>query len=209
MVIVTNIEIQKKDKNRVSVYLDGEFFRGMDSFALAQSRIKIGDEVNERELENLIFSSDIRTAFDKALKQIEYRTRAKNELILFLQKKGYDNKVIYEVIEKLTEYGYCNDERFCEEYIKSYSRRYGKIKIKADLKNLGIDEEIIENAIACIDEQADQAYALACKYIKGKKNITPIKVRAYLIRHGYTYDDVSLALENLTDDGAFGEEEND
>ena len=207
MATVTKVEIQKKDKSRVSVYLDGEFFRGMDSFAFAQSRIKIGDEIDQSELEKLIFSSDIRTAFDKALKQIEYRTRAKNEIIAFLQKKGYDNKVIYEVIEKLIEYGYCNDVRFCDEYVKSYSRRYGKIKIKADLKNLGIDEDIIENAMEQIDDQTDQAYNLGKKYIKGKKTVTALKVRAYLVRHGYTYDDVSIAIERMYDDGDFGGED--
>ena len=207
MAKITDIEIQKRHKDRVNIYLDGEFFRGMDALTVAQNRIKIGDEVSETELVDLIFQSDIRSAFDKALKQIEYRTRAKNEIVLYLQGKGYDNKVIYEVIEKLIEYGYVNDEFFCREYVRSYQNRYGKIKIKADLKNLGIDDEIIENAIDSIESQAENAYLLGVKYIKNKKEKSALKVKSYLARHGYTYDDIALAVEQMTDEGLFSGEE--
>ena len=210
MAKITDIENQKRNKERVNVYLDGEFFRGMDALTIAQNRIKIGDEVSESEMNALIIQSDVQIAFDKALRQIEYRYRAKNELIRYLQNKGYCDVVIAKTIDKLAEYGYVNDERFCAEYVRSYQNRYGVIKIKADLKLLGIDDEIIEKSLHKIESQVEQAEKTALRYIKGKKNITKIKVRAYLARHGFTYDDISQAVSTLDDEGYFiGEEDYD
>jgi regulatory protein len=52
---ITSISQQKKNKNRLNVFLDDEFAFGMDKYVFLSQRLKIGDEVDEKGFERLFF----------------------------------------------------------------------------------------------------------------------------------------------------------
>ena len=54
---VTNIQPQK-NKKRVNVFLDGEFYMGMELYTIMKYRIKVGNTYNENELKEFIISEE-------------------------------------------------------------------------------------------------------------------------------------------------------
>ena len=99
MGIITEVTIQKKNRSRVSVYVDGEFFCGMQSITAAKEGIKPGAEVDEAELMRVIAESESVEAFDKALLYIGKGPRTKKEIESYLIKKEYPIFAINDVVE--------------------------------------------------------------------------------------------------------------
>lgn len=50
---ITDIAEQRRNKSRVSVFIDGEFACGLDAVTAAAARIKIGDEITAEELKRI------------------------------------------------------------------------------------------------------------------------------------------------------------
>jgi len=195
MGIISSIERQKKNKSRVSIFVDGDFVLGLEELVLMQERIKIGDEIDEDRLKEIAFRSDISAAFNKAIKKLGTRLHSKKEIARFLLEKGYENEVIDNVMDKLNEYGYINDERFGEEFIKSYAKKYGKHYVCMRLKEYGLDRGVIDRLLDYSDD--DSLKRVAQKYLSTRKGITKQKLYGYLYSKGYASDDILLVIENL------------
>ena len=74
--------------------------------------------------------------------------------------------------EFLKEYGYINDENFCESYINSYRTSKSKKKLKYDLMTKGIKENIIVEKLEELlddEEERENLLNLAQKYMKNKE----------------------------------------
>ena len=62
--------MQSKNKERCNLFVDGEFFAGISLVTLLKSRIKVGDEVDEKSLKDLLEESEKVQAFNKAVDYI-------------------------------------------------------------------------------------------------------------------------------------------
>ena len=70
MATITKIEVQKNNKERANVYIDDEFFAGMNIELIMKYGLKKGIQVNE-ELINEIIMEDLKVeAFNKAIKYL-------------------------------------------------------------------------------------------------------------------------------------------
>lgn len=80
-----------------------------------------------------------------ALNLLARREHSKLELQRKLVAKGFADTEIAEVVEKLSCQGLQSDARFVESYINMRWRRgFGPIRIKAELCERGIDQELVE-----------------------------------------------------------------
>lgn len=206
MAIITDITKQKKG-DRVNVFLDGEFFCGTDAFTAAANRIAVGKEYDEDELEAILAESEARSAFDRAMKLIAQRLRTKKEIERALRDRGYDEAAISSALARLTEYGYVDDERFCEEYVRSYSKRFGANKLRYELNKLGADGEAVEKALSKLGDLSEVAYETAKKWLRTKKQLDLRKLKAYLYSRGFDGDEISSAAAKIADE--YGEEDGD
>ncbi|MCL2822321.1 MAG: hypothetical protein FWD86_03905, partial [Firmicutes bacterium] len=127
---ITAIEVQKNNNKRVNLFLDGQFFVGLDAFVVLQHRLKIGDEIDEATIKQIATKSGIASGFERAIKFLSVRLRSKKEIEQYLQKKGYCFDVIFKIVDKLIFYGYVDELKFATEFVKSYSKKYGKHYIK-------------------------------------------------------------------------------
>lgn len=84
---ITDIQKQKRNKTRVSVYIDGEFVCGLDEITAASARIKIGDEISADELKAVVCRSEINSAFERAVNYVSYAPRARREVERYLSEK--------------------------------------------------------------------------------------------------------------------------
>lgn len=197
---ITAIEPQKNNKNRVNLYIDGEFYAGLDTFTAEKHRLKTGAEADAAKLAEVTFDSECASAFEKAMGKINARMRSEYEIRVYLAEKAYPEAVIESAVEKLKHYRYIDDAEFCRLWIGSRRARSGILKIRFELKTLGIEAEIIEEAFSGFPAQTEEAYRLAVKYRKSKE-WDKRKAFAYLMQKGFESDTIKAALEAVEEDG--------
>ena len=163
---ITKIEVQSKDKNRASLYVDGEFFAGISIELCVKHGLKKGLDIEENKLKELILQDEKEKAFTKAIKHISSALKTTQQIKEYLIKKGYSNQVIEYVIDKMTKYKYLNDEEYAKTYINTYSSKFGKMKLISQLKSRGVKDSVIDNVFNENLEINDSLSKVAEKYLK-------------------------------------------
>lgn len=183
---ITEITPQRR-KGRYNIYVDGEFFSGIDDLAIVQTGLKTGMEIDEEKLKEVVFSCEVRSAFEKLVDLLS-AMRSKKDLQDKLKTKGYAKDVIDSAIKKAEDYGYIDDREFARCFVSSKKNK-SRREIKEALISKGIDKEIIEEALSGIsnDDERNIASALAEKYMKNKTcdQKTLQNLYAFLMRKGF------------------------
>ena len=187
---ITDVTPQK-NKNRLNIYVDNKFYCGMEAEVFVSSRLKIGNDVSIEKMQELALISDREVAKNKALNYISKRCKSVKEVREYLNKKGYLENVVDNVINFLTDYGYLNDEEYQKMFINSNKYR-GKKAIKYKLVQKGIDKDMADNAIEQIGSQVEVIEQLLKKYIKNKENSKEnlSKAYRYLMGKGFESEEI-------------------
>lgn len=205
MPIITKIE-QQKNQHRVNLYVDGEFFLGIDMEILYKLRLKEGREVETKELQLIIEEETYQKAKNKALKLLHFASRTEKEMRERLKKDEYPDEIIDRVILFLKEYNFINDQELAKLMVRSRSKgkKYGQNRIKQDLYRKGMDLELIENTIHQeLDQETEYANALslAQKKVKTIKDTDKRKIYEklgrYLMYRGYDYDIIRKVIDTV------------
>ncbi|GFG49572.1 recombination regulator RecX [Mycolicibacterium agri] len=95
------------------------------------------------------------------LRLLTARARTRAELEGQLAKRGYPDDVSVRVLDRLAEVGLVNDADFAEQFVRSRRIHAGKGKraLAAELRNKGVDNEVITAALADIDAGAERERA--------------------------------------------------
>ena len=113
----------------------------------------IKKDVDEILLDEIINENSYYEAYELSLNYIEIKLRTRKEIEDYLNKKGFDSKYIEYAIEKLDKLGLLDDKLYVEAYINDRINLSldGPYKIKNNLLNLEIDENIIDKYLNKID----------------------------------------------------------
>lgn len=194
---ITKIEIQKNNKDRANIYLDEKFFSGISLELVVKEHLKVGMILDEEHLKTLIVEDEKSNALAKAVKYMGTNLKTAKQLRDYLKKKDYNPSTIEFVLSKMYEYNYIDDENYARAYILTYSNKYGKLKLKLQLKQKGVSEEIIDNLIANLD--CSSIDSVAQKYLKNKdlsyENCQ--KLSRFLYSRGYEFDDINSCINRL------------
>ena len=203
---ITKIEIQKKNKNRVNLYLDEEFFCGLSLETVLKNHLKEGIEVEEDKIKFLIFETEKEMALSKAVGYISKCQKTKKEVYKYLIQKGYDEEIINYVISKLEEYNFVDDTLYAKNYIKFKNKNSGSRKIEMELKQKGINEEVAKESLEKYSNDREYVLMVATKYMKNKEKDLKNKQKAYrhLASRGFISEDIIFALNQI-----FGNNEED
>ena len=138
-------EIKKIGRGeRYKLFLDDEFVGVYEAEILARYCLKTGQSYEDEFFDNLSIENGDYACFNRGLNALEKSMKTKKMLRDYLREKGYPKNCIDKACEKLAEYGYINDESFCENFIISYRNQKSKRKMKYDLLSKGVKEEIEE-----------------------------------------------------------------
>ena len=203
MSIVTQIEIQQKNKERVNIYIDNQFFLGVNAEIVYDLKLKKGDEVDEDKLKSLIKRESLSKAKNKAM-SILNRT-AISEKKLREKLSDFDEEIIDEVIFKLKDYGFINDKDLAKRIASDNSNisRFGKNKIRQNLYRKGINKEDIDLVVNDLDynTQYENALYLAHKRYKNLKNedsrVIYQKLTQHLAYKGFDYDIIKSVINEI------------
>lgn len=109
------------------------------------------------------------------------------------------------VVSSLLEDGYVDDLRYAGAYAreKSSLSGWGRVKIAAMLRSRGIDRSVIEEALGEIESEKASArlsrlVSAKAAALKGDPAIR-LKLLRFILSRGYTYEEASSALENLSE----------
>lgn len=197
-------EIKKIGKGqRYYLYLDNEIYGVYEAEILARHNLKTGQKFNDEFFEDLKIENGDYACFNRGLSLLEKSMKSEKMLKDYLREKGYPKSCIEKACDKLIEYGYINDENFCENYIISYCNSKSKRKIKYELLLKGIKEEIIDSKLDNLiddDLEKEKLMILAKKYMKNKVFDIKSKQKFYnhFIGKGYDYSEILNAWEILT-----------
>jgi len=199
---VTSIEAQKHATTRYSIFLDGEFAFGIGRDLLLESGLAKGDYLDRDRIDAILARDAIDRAVATAMRALDQRMQTSHELQTRLKRKGFELETIAAALERLTGYGYLNDERFAELWIENRltHRPRGKRMLEQELRQKGIDRQTVQETMADlqIDDQA-AALELARKRSKSVDGL-PVdeqrrKLTGILARRGFDYGVIRKTLE--------------
>lgn len=138
-------------------------------------------------------------SFLEAKQKIEawcaYQDRCHKEVYNKLRTYGLDDEDTNALISHLIEYQFLDEQRYAESFVSGKYRikKWGRIKIKAYLKQKNVPQVCINKALNTIDEDLyiENLKVLAERKWKEKKGSEfekKVKVQQFLSSRGYEFD---------------------
>jgi len=187
---ITALSVQKKNPNRVNIYLDGEFAFGVARITAAW--LKNGDELSDEKIVKLQAEDAREWAYQQALLYLSYRVRSEKEIQQNLKKHEVPEDVIEETLERLRQANLANDNEFAQTWVENRSAFHPRSRraLAMELRQKGLDDETVHSAISSVDEDA-LAYEAAQKRLGRLKGLEwndfRKKLSEFLARQGFPY----------------------
>lgn len=211
---ITAIELQRRNPERVNVFLDGVFAFGLPASAVLDFGLRNGIVLSPVQIQELKEIDELAKATDSAILLLTSRPRSEREIRDRLRRKGYDDETIDRVVVKLREWRYLDDDAFARYWVENResNRPRGRRLLEQELRQKGIARDTVANAVedAQIDELAG-AMEIARNKLRSFRNFDEQTARrrmsGFLGRRGYGYDVIKPVLRELFGTGDDGEVE--
>lgn len=198
--IVTKTEAVTK--TRYKVYIDGQFAFVLYKGELSRYQIREGKEILKETCDKIRGEVLVKRAKLRAMHLLNDMGRTEKQLLEKLKQGGYPDDVAEEAIFYVKSFGYVDDVNYARSFIDIRKDKKSRREMEMLLKGKGISEEDIERAMEeCYGE--DTASEAVRKLMK-KRHYIPEessyeekqRFMAYVMRKGFSYDDVCRASEN-------------
>lgn len=200
---ITAIKAQVKNPDRVSVYVDDKYSFSLSQVQLLDQKIRIGLEINDARLSDLKKVSEFGKAYERALNYAMIRPRSVKEMRDYCWRKKWPPEDCQTIIDKLLARRYVDDASFARAWVqhRALGRKTSERKLRLELKQKGIADDIISQAINGTYNEADALKSLVEKKRKlARYRDDEQKLMQYLVRQGFSYDAVKGALHGFTDE---------
>lgn len=188
---ITSLVAQERNKERVSVFINGEFAFGL---AMIEAlKLRKGQQLSEAEIARLRALDEIEVAHEAALNFLSYRPRSAHEVHRRLEERKFSLQAIEKVLEKLQQAGLLDDEAFARYWIENreqFSPRSVRA-LRQELRQKGVPDSIIATALDDLDEE-EAAYRAASHQARRLTGLDRQAFRKklgnFLARRGFSYD---------------------
>ena len=197
---ITALRLQKKNRQRVSVYLDGEYAFGLQTLVAAS--LRVGQTLSAAEIEQLQKQDSVEVAYNKALGFLSYRPRSCAEVETYLKRHKVSPIVIQAVVDRLERAGLLDDEAFAQYWVENREafRPRGRRSLRFELRRKGVSDAVIDKALEDVDE-AQSAYRAARKRAQRLSHLDYKlfcrRLGGFLQRRGFGYDVVKETVNRL------------
>lgn len=210
---ITSISQAIRNPDRVNVSVDGKYRFSLDIFQVGELGIRIGKEYTEEELTTLETESQFGKLYARALEYCLMRPHSGREIRDYLWRKTLQKKVrnkktgeistregaskqnAQRVFDRLVEKGYVNDESFARYWVENRNQAKGSSlrKLQNELRIKGVDSTIIDAVLTQSSRNDDDE--LQKVITKKRARYSDVKkLTQYLMRQGFSYDDIREAL---------------
>ncbi len=201
---ITAIKAQKKNPQRVNIFLDGEFAFGLTR--IVAGWLQVGQVLSEEKIAELQAEDSRETAYLRALNFLSYRPRSLAEIRRNLRKHEVPETAIEATLERLRKNGFANDEDFARAWVENRNtfRPRGRRVLRLELRQKGITDEIIQAVLDDLVDDEQLAYQAgkkkARKLAKLEWQVFRRKLGDFLARRGFTYSVIAPLLRQLWDE---------
>ena len=202
---MTVTQIIPIDKKRSRIWLDEEFAFVLYKGELRQFKIEEGGNLSEKDYRTIMEEILPKRAKLRAMNLLKSRNYSVKQLENKLSEGFYPGSIIDIAIEYVSSYGYLDDLRIAEEYVRIHLEDKTKLRIKQDLSKKGISSEDIERAFMNMREEGFCQDELSqAKKLLSKRGYDPenpperkelARLYAYLCRKGFSSETVKAALD--------------
>jgi regulatory protein len=200
---ITALETQKRNRKRVSVFLDGEYAFGLAAEEAA--RLQVGRQLSDDEIEGLLEADRLQTVYQRALHFLSYRPRSIQEVRRSLTDKGFSEDAVEVTLLRLEQAGLLNDIEFARFWVEQRQdfRPRSIAMLRHELRQKGVPAAVISQALTDLDED-ELAYETARRFA-GRLSSVPLdefrrKLSGYLARRGFPYAVIETAVNRLQSD---------
>lgn len=203
---ITALVFQKRNPERVNVYLNERFAFGLA--AIEAARLRVGHFLSALEVVELRERDTEERAYERALNLLSYRPRSAAELTQRLNQAGFPPSAVESTLSRLERVGLVDDLSFAQYWVENREkfRPRGHRMLRWELRQKGIGDRTIDEVLVPVDEAAS-ALRLARKRVPRLHHLDEAtfhqRLRAYLARRGFPYpiiaDVVQQAWEDLPD----------
>lgn len=208
-----------KNKKRVNIEIDDEFALAVEQNTIAKFNIYKDKILYQEEIDALREYDRTEFGYRRAIDYLSKRQRSSGQIREYLKKlfnKKLDSKesneqdqitgIIENIIEKLTEHKFLDDDLFAQEFI-AFRIKQGKKsmrEISAEMRKFGIDKDTVQKILPSQYtevQQIDNVVKLILKKIKASKlsrleqKEKERKIIEYLQRKGFEWALIKKALE--------------
>lgn len=168
---------------------------------LAEYNLKEGLNVPAEAVDEIVSANGYRRARERALYLLDTRDYGFVELYQKLE-KNYSEDVCLKVCRELAGLRLIDDRRYAASLARQLFevKRVGMFKAKQELKQRGLSDSIIEEAVepyadeedslARLEELVERKYE---RYLTDEKGVK--KVKNALLRQGYRYSEINAVLD--------------
>lgn len=212
---ITDIKQAVKNPNRANIFVNGKYRFSLDIFQLTDLDVKIGEIFDEKEIENLEQQSEFGKLYALALNYCLMRPHSEREIRDYLMKKTLSKKLrnkktgefyeksgvsklsVEQVLARLKEKKYIDDEKFARFWLENRNQRKGSSlkKLRAELLQKGVSGGIIEQVFTETSRNDSEEIRKIIEK-KAKRYPDQQKLVAYLARQGFSFDEINRALKN-------------
>jgi regulatory protein len=197
---ITAIRVQKRNPNRASVFIDGQFSFGLEMAEAA--KLSRGQYLDDREIAALEAVDEGGRAYEGALQFLSYRPRSRSEVVRRLTKRGFSEPAIEVALDRLTRSGLLDDRAFAEYWIGNRERfkPRGRYALRHELRQKGVPDDMIEVLLEEVDE-SESAYRSAVERLDRWRGLDADalhhKMSGYLQRRGFGYAVIQEVWERI------------
>jgi len=197
---ITALTQQKKNRSRISVFLDGKFAFGVT--AAAAQGLKIGQELTPADVEQIEQKEAVEQARQTALRLLSYRPRSAAEIERNLRKKGHADDIIQTVVARLTAVDLLDDEAFARYWVdqRETFKPRSQMALRYELQQKGISREMIDAVLSDVDEEAAARRAAqkkAPQLAHLSEETFRVKLGGFLQRRGFHYGLIKQISEEM------------
>ena len=207
MSTVTAIRPKGRRTDRFVVEVDGAALATIDLDLWARHGLGVGAALDEGGRERLVDGAGRLCAYDRAVRMLACRGRAKEELRRRLVEKGALPAHAADAVERLVRAGLLDDAAFAHHYARSRALvGHGKRRLLAELARKGIARDLASQAVGRVlaDPTVDAAGALETLAERRLKSLArldePTRQRrlfAFLVRRGHGAADIARVLKGM------------
>ena len=197
---ITALKFQKRNKERVNVYLDGEYAFGLN--AIEAARLCKGQVLSDAEITTLKAEDEQNRAFDQAVRFLSYRPRSRVEVERYLSGKGFVGELVANVVTRLEHANYLDDEAFARFWVENRERFKPRSQraLRYELRQKGVSNQIIARVLNGLDDEAAAWHAVEgrlSRWANLSREELRKKVTGYLSRRGFDYGTIVLSFERV------------
>lgn len=202
---ITSVEKSKKNKNRLSIYLDGKFAFTISEEDYLSLNLYENPILSEETVDYIKNTLNFREAKSLAVRYLSMKIRTEREVLQRLQEEGYGIDCSERVVDELKAIGYINDKLYAQKYVfdRSKLKPLSKRMMKQELLMRGITDDIIDEVLEDWKVEDTSVAESLLKRRFGKYDLSDEKIAKkaimFLTHRGFSYDTIREAFHNVSD----------